>query len=128
MRIGAPWRANLPAIVMIVGGLTLFWGSLGADVRGALIVALFVVILAILRSARSARRTRLALAAHERAIAELRARGARERARLETPPSPPHRLRLVRDEPTPSPSPLSSPASSPTPNAGTGPSRIGSPG
>ncbi len=123
MRLGRSWRANMPAIVMIVGGLALFWGSMGSDVRGVLIVALMIVILAIARSTVSARRTRAVLQAHERAIQAVRAEGRRERARLETRPSSPPRLRLVHDDPTRNPSPSSSPGSSPTPNDGTARSR-----
>lgn len=97
---------------MVVGALALFWSSIAPDVRGALLVALAVVILALVRSGRSARRTRIALEENERAIAAVRARGAaeRQRRRSERSPSPPP-LRLVPADPTPSPSRSSSPAS-----------------
>lgn len=111
-RLGWNWRANLPALAIIVGALALFWSEIDADVRGAMLVVAGVVILALVRSGRSARRTRAALAENERAIAAVRASGAaeRQRRRQERSPSPPP-LRFVPAEPTPNPSPSSSPAS-----------------
>lgn len=112
-RLGWNWRANLPALAIILGALTLFWSEIDAEVRGAMLVTALVVILALVRSGRSARRTRAALADNERAIAAIRASGAaeRQRRRQERPSSPPP-LRFVPAEPTPSPSPSSSPVSS----------------
>lgn len=107
------WKANLPALVMVAGALALFWSDISSDVRGAMLVGCAVVILALVMSGRSARRTRAALAENERVIAQIRAEGAaeRQRRRQEQPSSPPP-LRLVHADPTPSPSRSSSPASS----------------
>ena len=57
-----------PAIFIALAGVLVFWRDIDESARGAILVALGVIVVLLALSARSQRRTREALARHREAI------------------------------------------------------------
>lgn len=57
-----------PAIFIALGGVLVFWNRIDSAARGTILVALGVIVVLLVLSARSHRRTREAIARHNAAI------------------------------------------------------------